>query len=48
MIFGFRGGGKVLNNLGFKSKVFPGLLADLGAWVRFYTSSPLQDVKYQL
>jgi hypothetical protein len=28
--------------------VFPGPLTDLSAWVGFCTSSPQQDVKYQL
>ena len=40
--------GKVLDHLGFKSKVFPGPLADLSAWVGFCISSPQQGVKYQL
>jgi hypothetical protein len=44
MIFGFKGGGKVLNNLGFKSKVFPGLLADWSVWVGFWTWSTQQGV----
>jgi DNA-directed RNA polymerase subunit H (RpoH/RPB5) len=32
--------GKVLDELGFKSKVLPGFLTDLSAWVGFCTSSP--------
>ena len=40
--------GKVLAHLGFKSKIFPGSLTDLGTCVRFCTSSPQQGVKYQL
>jgi hypothetical protein len=40
--------GKVLPDLGFQSKVFPGPLADFCAWVGFCTSSPQQGVKYQL
>jgi hypothetical protein len=40
--------GKVLAHLGFQSKVFPGPLTDLSAWVGFCTSSPQQGVKYQL
>ena len=40
--------GKFLDHLGFKSKVFPGPLTDLIAWVGFCTSSPQQGVKYQL
>ena len=40
--------GKVLAHLGFKSKVLPGPLTDLSAWVGFCTSSPQQGVKYQL
>ena len=39
--------GKFLNHLGFKSKVLPGPLTDLSAWVGFCTSSPQQGVKYQ-
>jgi hypothetical protein len=35
-------------DMGLKSKVFPGPLADLSAWVGFCTSSPQQGVKYQL
>ena len=38
---------KVLAHLGFKSKVLPGPLTDLGVWVGFCTSSPQQGVKYQ-
>jgi hypothetical protein len=34
--------------LGFTSKVLPEPLADLSAWVVFFTSSPQQGVKYQL
>jgi hypothetical protein len=37
--------GKVLSPLGFRSKVLPGPLTDLSAWVGFYTSSPQQGVK---
>jgi hypothetical protein len=37
--------GKVLDHLGFQSKVFPGPLTDLSAWVGFCTSSPQQGVK---
>ena len=40
--------GKVLANLGLKSKVLPGPLTDLSAWVGFCPSSPHQGVKYQL
>jgi hypothetical protein len=40
--------GKVLDHLGFKSKVLPGHLTGLSAWVGFYTSSPQQGVKCQL
>ena len=40
--------GKVHAHLGFQSKVFPGPLTDLSAWVGFCTSSPQQGVKYQL
>jgi hypothetical protein len=40
--------GKVLAHFGFKSKMLPGSLTDLSAWVAFCTSSPQQDVKYQL
>ena len=40
--------GKVLDHLGIKWTVLPGPLAELSAWVGFYTSSPQQDVKYQL
>jgi hypothetical protein len=40
--------GNVLDHMGFKSKVLPGPLADLSAWVGFCTSSPQQGVKYQL
>jgi hypothetical protein len=40
--------GKVLNHLEFKSKVLPGPLTDISAWVGFCTSSPQQGVKYQL
>jgi hypothetical protein len=32
--------GKVLDHLGFQSKVFPRPLNDLSAWVGFCTSSP--------
>jgi hypothetical protein len=35
-------------SMGFQSKVFPGPLTDLSACVDFCTSSPQQDVKYQL
>jgi hypothetical protein len=34
--------GKVLDHLGFKSKVFPVSLTDISAWVGFCTSSPQQ------
>jgi hypothetical protein len=40
--------GKGLDHLGIKWTVLPGPLAELSAWVGFYTSSPQQDVKYQL
>jgi hypothetical protein len=40
--------GKVLAHLEFRSKVFPGPLADIRAWVGFCTSRPQQGVKYQL
>ena len=40
--------GKVLAHLEFKSKVLPGPLNDLSAWVGFCTSSPQQGVKCQL
>jgi hypothetical protein len=40
--------GKVLDHLGFMSKVFPEPLTDLSAWVGFCTSNPQQGVKYQL
>jgi hypothetical protein len=39
--------GKVLVHLGYKSKVLPGSLTDLSAWVGFCTSSPQQGVKYK-
>jgi hypothetical protein len=39
--------GKVLDQFGIKSKVLPGPLIDLSAWVDFCTSSPQQGVKYQ-
>jgi hypothetical protein len=39
--------GKVLAHLGFQSKVFPGPLTDLSAWVGFCPSNPQQGVKYQ-
>jgi hypothetical protein len=39
--------GKVLDHLGFQSKVFRGPLTDLSACVNFCTSSPQQGVKYQ-
>jgi hypothetical protein len=39
--------GKDLVHLGFRSKVFPGFVTVLGAWVEFCTSSPQQGVKYQ-
>jgi hypothetical protein len=32
--------GKVLDHLGFQSKVLPGYLTDLSAWMGFCTSSP--------
>ena len=40
--------GKVLDHLGCQSKVFFGPLTDWSAWVGFCTSSPQQNVKYQL
>jgi hypothetical protein len=40
--------GKVLAHLGCQSRVFPGHLTDWSVWVGFWTSSPQQDVKYQL
>jgi hypothetical protein len=40
--------GKVLAHLEFKSKILPGPLTDLSAWVGFCASSPQQSVKYQL
>jgi hypothetical protein len=40
--------GKVLDHMGIKSKVLPGPLTDLSAWVGFCTSSPQLGVKYQL
>jgi hypothetical protein len=36
--------GKVLDHLGFMSKVLPGPLTDLSAWVGFCTSSPQQGL----
>jgi hypothetical protein len=36
--------GKVLAHLGYRSKVFPGPLTDLSAWVGFCTSSPIIDI----
>jgi hypothetical protein len=39
---------KVLVHLGLRSKVLPGLLTGLSAWVGFWTSSPQQSIKYQL
>jgi len=39
---------KVIANLRFELKVFPGSLTDLSAWVGFYTSSPQQGVNNQL
>jgi hypothetical protein len=39
---------KVLAHLGFRSKVLSWPFIDLSAWVGFCTSSPQQDVKYQL
>ena len=39
--------GKVLDHLGFQSKVFPRPLTDWSTWVGFCTSSPQQGVKYQ-
>ena len=38
---------KFLTTWGFQSKIFPGPLTDLSAWVGFCTSSPQQGVKYQ-
>jgi hypothetical protein len=40
--------GKILSNLGFKSKVLPWPLTELSAWLGFCTSSPQQGVKNQL
>jgi hypothetical protein len=40
--------GKVLDHLEIRSKILPEPLTDLSAWVGFCTSSPQQDVKYQL
>jgi hypothetical protein len=40
--------GKVLDHVGLRSKVLPEPLTDFSAWVGFCTSSPQQDVKYQL
>jgi len=40
--------GKVLAHLGFNSKVLPGPITDLSAWVGFCTSSPQQGVKCHL
>ena len=37
--------GKVLSHFGFKSKVLPGPLTDLSAWMEFCTSRPQQGVK---
>jgi hypothetical protein len=37
--------GKVLDHLGFNSKVLPGPLTDLSAWVGFCTSSPQHGVR---
>ena len=39
---------KVLAHLRFKSKVLPGPLTDLSAWVGFYTSFPEMGVIFQL
>jgi hypothetical protein len=39
---------KVLVHLGLWSKVLPGLVTDLSAWVGFGTSSPQQGIKYRL
>jgi hypothetical protein len=39
--------GKVLDHLGFQSKVFPGPLTAISAWVGFCNSSPQHGVKYQ-
>ena len=40
--------GKVLSHLGFMSNVLSGPLTDLSTWVGFCTSSPQQNIKYQL
>jgi hypothetical protein len=40
--------GKVLAHLEIQSKVFPGPLTVLSAWVGFCISSPQQGVEYQL
>jgi hypothetical protein len=40
--------GKVLYNLGFKSKVLSWPITDLSAWMGFSTSSPQQVVTYEL
>jgi hypothetical protein len=37
--------GKVLDHLGFQSKILPKPLTDLSAWVDFCTSRPQQGVK---
>jgi hypothetical protein len=39
--------GKFLAHFGFQSKICPGPLTDLSAWVGFCTSSPQQGVKYR-
>ena len=39
---------KVRAHLGFMSKVLPGPLTDLSAWIAFCNSSSQQGVKYQL
>jgi hypothetical protein len=39
--------GKVLDHFWFMTKVLPGPLIDISAWVGFCTSSPQQGVKYQ-
>jgi hypothetical protein len=39
---------KFLTTFELKSKVLPGPLTDISAWVGFCTSSPQQGVKYQL
>ena len=40
--------GKVLVHLGFLSKVFPGSLTDLSAWVGFCTHSRLSNINFDI